>query len=243
MCPIQFSTQHVYTPDNITDIDINLTFINTSATAYNYAVNVSTIHRCQVYGNISVVPNEIYNATFHIPGDPNIFHHISTLPTTVVLFSKCSSMDLESNCSVNWDSILITTYPGKIFQIGIVLKDENSNPVYCIVKIDLGNSHWTLGQQQSPIQFPGETNCSIYNFSINSPQSTTSFMTLTVSSFESFENNSAEVHIHMQDCPAGFMNVGGKCNCMLSLPSMVHTATLTLATSAFLCTWMAGLVS
>ena len=28
MCPIQFSTQHVYTPDNITDIDIHLTFIN-----------------------------------------------------------------------------------------------------------------------------------------------------------------------------------------------------------------------
>ena len=242
MCPIQFSTQHVYTPDNITDIDIHLTFINTSATAYNYTVNVSTIHQCPVYGNINVVPNEIYNATFHIPGDPIIiFHHISTQLTTVVLFCKCSSMDLESNCSGSSYSVFITTYPGKIFQIGIVLNDENSNPVYGVVRIDLGNSHWTLGQQQSPIQFPGETNCSMYNFSINSPQSTTDLMTFTMSSFIEY---SIYAQVHMQDCPAGFMNIGGKCNCMPLLARyMVYTATLTLATSAFLCTRMAGLVS
>jgi len=120
-------------------------------------------------------------------------------------------MDLESNCSANWDSMFITTYPGKTFEIGIVLNDENSNPVYGFVTIDLDNSNWTLGQQQSTVQFPGETNCSMYNFSINSTQSTTASMTFTVSYFI---ENSIYVEIHMQDCPAGFMNIGGKCNCM-----------------------------
>jgi len=64
ICPIQFNTPHIYTADNITDIDIHLTFINTSATAYDYAVHTATIDYCQLYGNISATPREIYNATF-----------------------------------------------------------------------------------------------------------------------------------------------------------------------------------
>jgi len=91
MCPIQFSTQHVYTPDNITDINIHLTFINTSATAYDYAVHTTTIDNCKLYGNISATPREIYNATFHVANDCNISRHMN-------IYCNCIPRGRRSNC-------------------------------------------------------------------------------------------------------------------------------------------------
>jgi len=119
MCPIQFSTQHVYTPDNI---DIHLTFINASATAYDYAVHTATIDYCQLYGNISATPREIYNATFHDANDRNIFRHISTSPNSVNIYCNCIPRGRGSNCQTFDGIVSITTYPGKLFKIAQVIQ-------------------------------------------------------------------------------------------------------------------------
>ena len=230
ICPIQFSSLHIYTPDNLTDIDIHLTFINVSATAYDYAIYTATIDYCQLYGTINATPREIYNATIHVANDPNTFLHISAQPTDINISCKCNSMDQESNCSTsityNISTVSITTYPGKAFHIGIAVIDENSNPVYGIVKAQLGNvdDYLTLEQQQGTFQFSGETNCSMYNFSIKNPQPTRSVsysqMSFVVVSIPNFAGDSLiadasnYLSVYMLDCPAGFTNTEGKCDCI-----------------------------
>ena len=223
MCPIQFSTLHIHTPDNITDIDIHLTFINASATAYDYAVYTSTIENCLLNETTNVTAREIYNATFHFANDPDIFRHISTQPINVNISCKCSSsMNPLSSCLNLPYNLSITTYPGKTFQIGVGLMDESSNPVYGIVKAQLDHAYFTLGQQQGTFQFIGESDCSMYNFSIRNTQPTTavsntqSLMYLTVSSIPAFDIVGPRnlMNVYMLDCPAGFKNIEGICKCI-----------------------------
>ena len=223
VCPIQFSTLHIHTPDNITDIDIHLTFINASATAYDYAVYTSTINNCLLNETTNVTAREIYNATFHFANDPDIFRHISTQPINVNISCKCSSsMNPLSSCLNLPYGLSITTYPGKTFQIGVGLMDESSNPVYGIVKAQLDHAYFTLGQQQGTFQFIGESDCSMYNFSIRNTQPTTavsntqSLMYLTVSSIPAFDIVGPHnlMNVYMLDCPAGFKNIEGICKCI-----------------------------
>ena len=219
-CPIQFSTPHIYTPDNITDIDIHLTFNSTSARAYDYAVYATTT-KCKLNGITNVTPRVVYMATFHIANDPNIFRHISSQPTNLTTSCKCRSMDRESHCSksgFDYANVSVTTYPGKTFQIGIAVTDENSNPASGIVTAEFINQpHFTLGQEQGTIQFFGKTNCSMHSFTVNSMLQTT--VTVTMYFMLTYTQRlyfavPGTVHVHMLDCPTGFVNPDGICKCI-----------------------------
>ena len=217
-CPIQFSTPHIYTPDNI---DIHLTFNSTSAIAYDYAVYATTT-KCKLNGITNVTPREVYMATFHIANDPNIFRHISSQPTNLTISCKCRSMDRESHSSksgFDYANVSVATYPGKTFQIGIAVTDENSNPAPGIVIAQFANPRFTFGQlEQGTIQFFGKTNCSMHSFTVNSTLPTTtgsapmSFM-LTYTQRLYFAVPGT-VHVHMLDCPTGFVNPDGICKCI-----------------------------
>ena len=216
-CPIQFSTPHVYTPDNITDIDIHLTFNSTSATAYDFAVYATTT-KCELNGITNVTPREVYMATFHIANDPNIFRHISSQPTNLTFSCKCRSTDRETNCSKSLIfGLSVATYPGKTFQIGIAVTDENSNPVSGIVTAEFMNQpHFTLGQEQGTIQFFGKTNCSMHSFTVKNPLPTTvmpMYFILTSNLGLDLDVSKA-VYVHMLDCPTGFVKTDGICKCI-----------------------------
>ena len=219
-CPIQFSTPHIYTPDNITDIDIHLTFNSTSAIAYDYAVYATTT-KCLLNGITNVTPRDVYMATFHIANDPNIFRHISSQPTSLTISCKCRSMDRDTNCSKSGFDYSIATYPGKTFQIGIAVTDENSNPASAIVTAEFINQpHFTLGQEQGTIQFFGKTNCSMHNFTVSSTLPTTGsvpiimYFMLTSTQGLDIAVPGMVLHVHMLDCPAGFRNFEGICKCI-----------------------------
>ena len=222
-CPIQFSTPHIYTPDNITDIDIHLTFINTSATAYDYAVYATTT-KCILNGITNVTPREVFMATFHTANDPNIFRHISSQPTNLTLSCKCRSTDRETNyCSKSLIgfALSVTTYPGKTFQIGIAVTDENSNPASGIVTAEFNKQpHFTLGQEQGTIPFFGKTNCSMHSFTVKStlPATGSGLMIFMLSSSIAIGPVVVlppdRVYVHMLDCPAGFMKIEGMCKCI-----------------------------
>ena len=216
-CPIQFSTPHVYTPDNITDIDIHLTFNSTSATAYDYAFYATTT-KCEPNGITNVTPREVYMATFHIANDPNIFRHISSHPTNLTFSCKCRSTDRETNCSKSLIfGLSVATYPGKTFQIGIAVTDENSNPVSGIVTAEFMNQpHFILGQEQGTIHFFGKTNCSMHSFTVKNPLPTTvmpMYFILT-SNLGLDLDVSRAVYVHMLDCPTGFVKTEGICKCI-----------------------------
>ena len=223
ICPIQFSTPHIYTPDNITDIDIHLTFNSTSATAYDYAVYATTT-KCELNGitNVTnVTPREVYMATFHTANDPNIFRHISSQPTNLTLSCKCRSTDRETNCSKSLIfGLSVATYPGKTFQIGIAVTDENSNPASGIVTAEFINQPFTLGQEQGTIQFFGKTKCSMHSFTVKSTLPTTGSVPMSFILSSSILGpvivvpRDVLVYVHMLDCPAGFMNIEGMCNCI-----------------------------
>ena len=223
-CPIQFSTPHIYTPDNIMDIDIHLTFNSTSATAYDYAVYATTT-KCELNGITNVTPREVFMATFHIANDPNIFRHISSQPTNLTFSCKCRSTDRETNCSKSLIfGLSVATYPGKTFQIGIAVTDENSNPASGIVTAEfMSQPHFTLGQEQGTIQFFGKTNCSMHSFTVNSTLPTTVMpMYFILTSDLGLDITVPRaVYVHMLECPTGFVNTSGICKC---IPLLVRHA-------------------
>lgn len=225
-CTIQYSTENVYTPENITKMDVNLTFIHNSAHVAGNSIYITRLYRCsvQISNGIAIHSSQIpaiYDSIFHFERTVNnSLQEVSSRPYTVCLCDGSPSGSSSTiNCVQNsYTNNPMRTYPGKTIQFGMIPIDNNYKPVYAVVFVVVGRNapfnnelDWRLGYGQDVIQMSG-SGCFQYNFTIFSKAAPTNGE-LSILLFDSEQRFT--IPIELQACPPGFERSPGNgfCEC------------------------------
>ncbi len=220
-CVFQYATDLVYTPSNISLIDINVSFSLNSAHLAGNSLYISNLYNCSLSlsPNITVIdPEQMYNNTFtfHSPVNNGLLE-MSSIPDQVCFCIGEGNDTSRSNlnCAGNSRNITtIITYPGKNFNICVVAVDEVYRPVYTnmysVLTPDFGND-WRLGYGEDIAKVYGY-NCTQLNFSIYA--NPTKDSTGTISMYPYDVTYGLAIPILLKKCPLGFQLVGGGyCDC------------------------------
>ena len=223
-CVLQYSTNDVYTLENITELTskINFTFTNNSAQLAGNSVYIQPLYNCSVYFTSTVQINQedmpkLYDSIFLFPNaslNPNGLQEVSSSPDRIC-FCKSTTAQLHFVChpSYNpWEK----TYPGKEFSLWMVPVDGNYTPVYSRVFVSSSGGKGVLNPNEYVIQIPG-TKCTKVNFVFYSREPTWGLLLLQpVTAFAQ-----TYVYVYIQsDCPPGFQKTNnGSCDCISLLSS------------------------
>ena len=226
-CTIQYHTESVYTTENITKMDVNLTFVHNSAHVAGNSIFITRLYHCsvQLSNGIALHSNQlpvIYDSIFHFENTvDNGLQEVSSRPYTVCLCEPSPNSNLSTiNCSHNpYTNNPVRTYPGKTIRFGMIPVDNNYKPVYAVLFVVVGRNapfnnelDWHLGYGQDVIQMYGSV-CTVYNFTIFSKAAPT-HGELSVLIFDSEQRFT--IPIELQACPPGFERSPGHSACECS---------------------------
>ena len=209
-CILQFITEKVYTRDNITKLDINLTFIENIALVSGDSIYLEPIYNCDLYLTSPVKVSKrnlhlLYKHIFHFPNKQSV--QISSSATDICFCERSRLSCYES-------PLHMSTYPGRQLSIGMVPVDGNGSYVYSPVTTSVDKSYgWKLGGGQDFIQL--FANC------------TTVYYTIYIQEDTHFTDNgylhprplngissAAAIGVTLMKCPGGFqLNATRGCSC------------------------------
>lgn len=231
-CVFQYITSRVYSEQNISSIDIQLTFTGNSADIAGNSIYMQHLYLCSTrLSSSTILPMRvemIYNAIFKFERQVgNGLLEVSSNPNQICYCEGEPTNTNESvlNCAHNSLKVHeFTTYPGKDFTVCIVSVDEILNPVYTTVYnkvlprdhyspsgyIDDGNFNWRLSYGQDIVKVYGY-NCTHLNFSILTNVSENSKGILALYPYG--DVYCLAIPVVLKKCPPGFELVHSVCNC------------------------------
>lgn len=231
-CVFQYDTQEIHTEENVSSINITLTFRWNSAHLAGNALYINNLYRCSlrlspklrqlnvksVYNQTFVFENSVTNGLLEMSSNPEQLCHCKKEPTNL----RRSAL----TCAGDHSQVeQVVTYPGKTFSLWIVSVDEDFKPVYSYVYSALqdrygspvdyslqSNFNWRLGYGENVARVYGY-NCTQLNFSIYTNVSEDSNGTLAMNPIQAVD--CLAVPITLKRCPVGFQLVSGSgyCDC------------------------------
>ena len=232
LCVIQFTTQRVYTSDNLTDIAITLSFSDNTAAVTGNSVFAGPLYDCsQVHDSkLKVSPRDYGKLYGHVFRDSNPDEH--PLQAFASKVCVCNANGIITDClNVTSNLPVVPYYPGRSMDFNLVAVDGVGFPVYAgIVATITTTQHsptptkpppppkWKLGRGEDIVQLPG-FNCSTVSYSLSN---------ITKYSDISDEDRNVSLNILMLpelgltlaelrvlECPPGFrLSRGGYCDCI-----------------------------
>ena len=180
LCVIQFTTQRVYTSENLTDMAIILSFSDNTAAVTGNSVFAGPLYDClQVHDTkLRINPRDYGKLYEHVFRDSNPNEH--PLQAFASKVCMCTASGTISDC-LNATSNLpvMPYYPGRIMDFNLVAVDGVSFPVYAGIVATVSTTQhtptpekpppppkWKLGKGEDIVQLPG-FNCSIISYSIS----------------------------------------------------------------------------
>lgn len=218
-CVMQYYTNNIYTEQNISLLDISLTFSGNSARLAGNSLYFQSLYSCSIRLSSGIGPIDIrmlYNTTFHFENSiDNGLLEISSTPQEICLCKGDLTNTSQSALNCARDSLEvpeITTYPGKVFSVNILCVDGAHNPLYTILynrllpKVDDElytdeEFDWELGFGQNIIKLYGY-NCTRFNFSIHTKKEEHSTGILALYPYGIVD--CLAIPIVLKECPPGF---------------------------------------
>ena len=205
-CAIQFQMEKKFIYTTYPPPDINLTFIDNSAMLTGHSLFGHPIYNCsQVPSTNFTIDSlklpDLYQQVFNITSNLDV----SSVPTALCI---CNETEEKGPQCINNNTVNITTYPGKTFNISILSVDSNFNPTYGAVYSIFDNS-WLVRSDQI-IEQTLATKCNVLPFNIFTNQTQRSG-TLMLSPVHF--PPSVYIKVYMDDCPYGFEISRNVCIC------------------------------
>ena len=226
-CVFQYQTHHTYSDNNITLMNITITFSNNSAHLAANSICIERLYSCSNRltpriraSNVSVV----YNSTFIFTKRVNNgLLEMSSTPNKACICNGDATNTSKAALSC-WDPYKaspILIVPGQTFSVNAIVVDEIYNPVFSTVyntllrkRVDsqfIQNFDWSLGDGEDAVLLRGN-NCSRLNFTIflhggKNPEG-------ILAIYPSQEKNYVYLSIALKECPLGFkLSSSGGCKC------------------------------
>ena len=230
LCVIQFSTQRVYTSNNLTDIAITLSFSDNTAAVTGNSVLAGPLYDClQVRDtNLRINPEDYGKLYRHVFKDSNPDQY--PLQAFASKVCMCTSSGIIIDCLNTTASNLpvMPYYPGRNLKFNLVAVDDVGFPVYAQIVATVQNlpalekppppPKWKLGKGEDIVQLLG-FNCSMISYSI--------FNVTNYSNISDEDRNISLnilmlpdlgltlVKLEVLECPPGFrLSRGGYCDCI-----------------------------
>ena len=205
-CAIQFQIEKQFIYTIYPPPDINLTFIDNSATLTGHSLFGHPIYNCSQAPSTNFIIDslklpDLYEQVFNITSNLDV----SSVPTALCI---CNETEEKGPQCINDKTVNITTYPGKTFNISILSVDSNYNPTYGAAYSIFDNS-WLLRSDQV-IEQTLVTKCNVLPFNIFTNQTQRSG-TLMLSPVHF--PPSIYINVFMDDCPTGFELARNVCIC------------------------------
>ena len=200
LCSIQFYFKDQFTYETMyNEVNFTLQFTKNKALIDANSVYAYPIYNCY--------PRESSNLIINSSKLPLLYSQVFRMPnngSAIVLKSLPESLLVCGNKSAG----IITTYPGKLFQLESMLVDGNNNSIYGDVYLFFNNS-WSIKYDQlvQPI-LPGK--CNIIYITIFSYK-TRVYGDLTIQLKES--RDGSKLLIFVDDCPHGLIMANDTCIC------------------------------
>ena len=206
-CAIQFQMEKQFVYTTYPPPDINLTFIDNSATLTGHSLFGHPIYNCSQVPSTNFIIDplklpDLYQQVFNITSNLDV----SSVPTALCI---CNETERKGPQCIDDKTVNITTYPGKTFNISILSVDSNSNPTYGAVYSFFDNS-WLLRSDQV-IEQTLATKCNVLPFNIftyQTQRSGTLIQSLPLPFLPS-----VFIKVYMDDCPYGFELSRNVCIC------------------------------
>ena len=224
-CVFQFYTDLVYSPSNISLININVSFDLNSAHLAGNSLYISHLYNCSLRLSPRIInhmePELVYENTFvFLNSVNNSLLEMSCTPDQVCLCEGDADDTSRSSLNCAGNSMQVKTfyaYPGKKFSICVVAVDEIFRPVYTSMYNVLEQTYENdthksrLGYGEDIVQVYGY-NCTHLNFTIFT--NATEDSTGVISMYPYGLTNCLAIPIAIKKCPLGFKLVdGGYCDC------------------------------
>ena len=226
-CLFQYETQQRYSLENISNININLSFIHNTASLGGNSIYADYLYNCAILNTPFTITTEqipqIYDTIFHYTSPVlNGNQQISSTPKGLCI---CTSDEQNSSSTIEvcgsqgintvWN---ITTHPGESFTLSLVAVDDIQNPVYSPVVSSLVSSPDLELLQEHTIEQTGpyctDVLYSIYVYSMfdNSSNFTEGMLVLNPLSTS---QGSLRISIQIYECPPTFQLFdNGVCDCI-----------------------------
>lgn len=218
-CVFEYLTLHHYSSQNITEMDIHLTFSANLAHFGGNSIYMDALYTCSTRLSAGLDPIDaryIYDSvfSFRYPVD-NGLYEMST-PSRQICSCEGPLNDTSRsalNCAGNSMNVTeIVTYPGRIFSVDIVSVDEDYRPVFTnmynvllpkgAVNIDFtGQFNWRLSYGLDLTKVLGH-NCTRLNLSILTSVSENSEGVLALYPFGQID--ALAIPVVLKQCPPGF---------------------------------------
>ena len=179
LCLFQYATERVYTADNISDININITLIGNRANVAGISVYAYPLYICDLYPGSNVKLDTgvngsatalIYETIFHT--SQSLDKEIVSIPTQLCSCDYITGEIIRCTGGLEIYSEPIVAYPGYTFTLSLTTLDNNNNPVYSQIVAqvfgfgNIGSIGWTLGPGQDSIQVRGDQRCNRVNYTV-----------------------------------------------------------------------------
>ena len=206
-CAIQFQMEEQFTYSTYLPPDINLTFMDNSATLTGHSLYGYPIYNCSQFPNTNFTIDplklpDLYQQVFNITSNLDV----STIPTALCI---CNETEGKGPQCIS-DTTTVTTYPGKTFNISILSVDSIINPTHGVV-YSFFDTSWLVRSDQV-IEQTLATKCNVLSFNIFTDQ-TQVFGTLILSPILPLLP-SVFIKVYMDDCPCGFELSRNVCICL-----------------------------
>ena len=233
LCAIQYVTKRVYTAENISEIDINITLVDNRANLAGNSFFIYPLYYCTLTedSNIHMDTRQngsttalIYQTIFH--SSRSLDQEIASLPTQICT-CNFTTQEVEQCKFFSKHTIPVATYPGQTFTLELAAIDDNDTPVYAqlvtqVIEEYQGPNGWTLAREQQSIQIPGER-CNLVNYTVyTTAPYPTGRPELAIISISYASIGAVSIHvIDMQRCPPGFKEEeDGACHCISLLSDL-----------------------
>ena len=230
-CTFQFMSKNskVYNESNIGEIAINVTFIHNKARSAGNSIYVSPLYHCSTRLSpiIQVDPHIVYDTIFHfVDNYTNGLLEISSRPLRVCICGGDPTNTSREALHCDQAPNIISTYPGKTFNLSVVPVDQSYKRVYSLVynnlhvpepDLDESDFDWHLGYSEDIVQLQGY-NCTTMTYTVFSGKPARKGM---LSVYPSGSTTGLFVNISLNNCPPGFEIVkeSGLCDCVEVLMS------------------------
>ena len=213
-CTFQVSSHH----QNISALNISMTFINNTAGLSGSSIFSTNLYNCYMYGNYH--HNE-YNKIFH-------FHSLKHSRLNISTFSISRCVCIKHSC-LTIPNKIVSVYPGQTLHIPMTAKDVVGNNVYTTVSLALARTKHSSGNMPlSPLPSwyisPRDENqvlsesqqCTLVNFTLYQRIINPKVINDAVFVVSSPDDSSLlKVKLNLLDCPVGFElnTIKGICQC------------------------------
>ncbi len=224
-CSIQYSTNLIYTLENVTKMDARMIFRKNSAVLGGNSVYVGNLYNCSVRISKGILISSkhvdaIYDAIFVFEETvENHLQEVSSVGENVCLCLSNDSFDCTGRTYLDHP---LHTYPGKTIYLNMIALDKVGKPVYSTIFANVGRNFpynndldWNLAYGQDVILMH-KSNCKNVSFNILSINNTNTLGILSTYVQGSDKSKSMDIPVFLQRCPLGLQKPSGVNSCTCS---------------------------